>query len=64
MAIKKASYNKDEAKALRNSAIPAAVMASEGTRFDSADDASVFLPASWITSRLSPTTLSTRSLRL
>ena len=42
MAIKKASYNKDEAKALRNSAIPAAVMASEGTRFDSADDASVF----------------------
>lgn len=35
-------YNRKEAKTLRESAIPAAVMASEGTRFDSEDDASVF----------------------
>ena len=36
------NYDKAEAKALMNSAIPAAIMASEGTRFDSAEDASVF----------------------
>lgn len=35
-------YNRKEEKTLRESAIPAAVMASEGTRFDSEDDASVF----------------------
>lgn len=35
-------YDSTELKALRNSAIPAAIMASEGTRFDSAEDASVF----------------------
>lgn len=35
-------YDSAEAKALKNSAIPAAIMASEGTRFDSAEDASVF----------------------
>ncbi len=40
--MKKKSYDKTEAQALRNSAIPAAIMASEGCRFDSADDASVF----------------------
>ena len=42
MANKHIHYDKTEAKALRNSAIPAAIMASEGTRFDSAEDASVF----------------------
>ena len=36
------NYDKAEEKALRNSAIPAAIMASEGTHFDSAEDASVF----------------------
>ena len=35
-------YDKAEARALRNSAIPAAIMASEGTHFDSADQTSVF----------------------
>lgn len=35
-------YNRKEAKTLRESAIPAAVMASESTRFDSEDDASIF----------------------
>lgn len=35
-------YDSKEANALRNSAIPEAIMASEGTRFDSAQDASVF----------------------
>lgn len=35
-------YDSTELKALRNSAIPAAIMASDGTRFDSAEDASVF----------------------
>ena len=35
-------YDSKEAKTLRNSSIPAAIMASEGTRFDSAEDASVF----------------------
>ena len=32
MANKHTHYDKTEAKALRNSAIPAAIMASEGTR--------------------------------
>lgn len=36
------NYDSTEYKALKNSAIPAALMASEGTRFDSAEDASVF----------------------
>lgn len=35
-------YDSAEARALKGSAIPAAIMASEGTRFDSAEDASVF----------------------
>lgn len=35
-------YDSTEMRALKNSAIPAAIMASPGTRFDSADDASVF----------------------
>lgn len=35
-------YDSTELKTLRNSAIPAAIMASEGTRFDSVEDASVF----------------------
>lgn len=35
-------YDSAEQKALLNSAIPAAIMASAGTRFDSAEDASVF----------------------
>ena len=35
-------YDSAEARALKNSAIPTAIMASEGTRFDSAEDASVF----------------------
>lgn len=35
-------YDSTEVKALRNSAIPAAIMSSAGTRFDSADEASVF----------------------
>lgn len=36
------NYDSAEFKALLNSAIPAAIMASEGTRFDSAEEASVF----------------------
>jgi len=39
---KNQKYDKAEAKTLLNSAIPAAIMASEGTRFDSAEEASVF----------------------
>ena len=35
-------YDSIEMRTLRDSAIPAAIMASEGTRFDSAEDASVF----------------------
>lgn len=35
-------YDSNEQKTLLNSAIPAAIMASPGTRFDSAEDASVF----------------------
>lgn len=42
MAKKHMHYDAAEARTFRNSAIPAAVMASAGTRFDSADDASVF----------------------
>ena len=42
MAKKHTHYDATEARTLRNSAIPAAIMASAGTRFDSADDASVF----------------------
>lgn len=36
------SYDRADLKALRNSGIPKTIMASAGTRFDSADDASVF----------------------
>ena len=36
------SYNKRDYAALLRSAVPSAVMASTGTRFDSAEDASVF----------------------
>jgi len=36
------NYNPSEMKALQNSAIPTAIMASPGTRFDSAEQASVF----------------------
>ena len=39
---KHAHYDAADMKAIRNSAIPTAIMASEGARFDSADDASVF----------------------
>lgn len=35
-------YDRAEARTLKGSTIPAAIMASEGTRFDSAEDASVF----------------------
>ena len=35
-------YDSAEARTLKGSAIPAAIMASEGTHFDSAEDASVF----------------------
>lgn len=35
-------FDSTEARTLKNSAIPAAIMASQGTRFDSAEDASVF----------------------
>ena len=35
-------YDSTEMRALKNSAIPAAIMASPGTRFDSAEDASMF----------------------
>ena len=40
--MKNKRFDKAEAKTLLNSGIPAAVMASEGTRFDSAEEASVF----------------------
>ena len=40
--MKHTNYDRADFKALRASGIPTAVMASEGTRFDSADDASVF----------------------
>ena len=36
------NYDSADLKALRNSAIPDAILASEGVRFDSAEDASVF----------------------
>lgn len=39
---KHTNYDSAEAKALRGSSLVKAVMASEGTRFDSAEDASVF----------------------
>ena len=59
MATKKhMNYDSDEAMTLRGSKIPKAIMASEGTRFDSAEDASVFFVNS-TTSRLSPMTSST-----
>jgi len=35
-------YDSTEVRTLKNSAIPAAILASEGTRFDGVDDASVF----------------------
>ena len=35
-------YDSAEMLTLKRSSIPAAIMASEGTRFDSAEDASVF----------------------
>ena len=39
---KNMNYDKKDELALRNSAIPTAVMNSEGVRFDSAEDVSVF----------------------
>ncbi len=42
MAKKHYHYDAAEVRALKNSAIPSAIMASEGTRFDSAEEASVF----------------------
>ena len=42
MSKKHMNYDKRDAQTLLRSAIPAAIMASEGTRFDSAEDASVF----------------------
>ncbi len=42
MAKKHTHYDAAEARILRGSAIPEAIMASEGTRFDSAESASVF----------------------
>ena len=42
MANKHTHYDSKEMKVLLASAIPDAIMASEGTRFDSAEDASVF----------------------
>ena len=42
MVRKHIHFDSTELKTLLNSAIPAAIMASEGTRFDSAEDASVF----------------------
>lgn len=42
MVRKHMHYDSTELKTLRNSAIPAAILASEGTRFDSVEDASVF----------------------
>lgn len=40
--IKHTNYDSADLKALRNSSIPSAILASEGVRFDSEDDASVF----------------------
>ena len=40
--IKHTNYDKADLRAIRNSAIPEAIMESAGCRFDSADDASVF----------------------
>ena len=40
MAKKHVHFDSTELQTLINSAIPAAIMASEGTRFDSAEDAS------------------------
>lgn len=42
MATKHRSYNKNEAKILRDSGLAEMIRSSEGTRFDSADEASVF----------------------
>jgi len=42
MAKKHTHFDQTEYRTLKNSAIPAAIMASAGTHFDSADDASVF----------------------
>lgn len=42
MSKKHTSYNPLDARKLMNSGIPDAIMASPGTRFDSAEDASVF----------------------
>lgn len=42
MVRKHMHYDSTELKTLRNSAIPAAILASEGTRFDSVEEASVF----------------------
>ena len=42
MPNKHTHYDSTEFNTLRNSAIPAAIMASENARFDSADEASVF----------------------
>ena len=40
--IKHTNYDRADEQALRNSAIPVAVMASDGARFDSVEEASVF----------------------
>ena len=40
--VKHTHYDSAEARTLKASAIPAAILASEGTRFDSAEEASVF----------------------
>ena len=40
--VKHTNYDRAEYRSIRNSGIPAAIMASEGARFDSAEDASVF----------------------
>ena len=40
--IKHLHYDSAEMRTLKQSSIPAAIMASEGTHFDSAEDASVF----------------------
>ena len=42
MATKHTHFDSTEFNTLRNSAIPAAIMASPNTRFDSAEEASVF----------------------
>lgn len=41
-STKHTHYDSTEARALMNSAIPASIMASDGARFDSAEEASVF----------------------